>query len=182
MTVAVYEESGGVLGALGRRAEAIYTALDPDGRADTRQLFLRLVILREGVEDTRRRVLRSELEMLGASNQRPTTGLSQLTTDQRPLITGVLDAFGEGRLLTFDHDEATRGPTVEVAHEALLREWLRLRSWLDESRNDVRQLRLLDHAAAEWLEAGRDAGFLLRGSRLDQFEAWTAVISSTFGL
>ena len=63
----------------------------------------------------------------------------------------------------------TRGATVEVAHEALLREWRRLREWLDESRADVRMQRVLGNAAAEWMETERDPGFLLRGSRLDQF-------------
>jgi WD40 repeat protein len=63
---------------------------------------------------------------------------------------------------------------VEVAHEALLQEWRRLREWLDESRADIRMQRVLGNAAAEWLEANRDPGFLLRGSRLEQFEAWAA--------
>jgi WD40 repeat protein len=63
---------------------------------------------------------------------------------------------------------------VEVANEALLQEWRRLRDWLDESRADIRMQRVLGNAAAEWLEANRDPGFLLRGSRLEQFEAWVA--------
>ena len=66
----------------------------------------------------------------------------------------------------------TRGPTIEVAHEALLREWKRLREWLAESRTDVRLQRLLAVAGHEWLEANRDEGFLLRGARLNQFEGW----------
>ena len=85
----------------------------------------------------------------------------------------VIEAFGQSRLLLFDRDPATRAPTVEVAHEALLREWLRLRGWLDESRADVRMQRLLATAAAEWIAAERDPSFLLRGTRLDQFELWS---------
>ena len=52
---------GGVLGALGHRAEEIYVELDEAAQEAARQLFLRLVTLGEGVEDTRRRVLMSEL-------------------------------------------------------------------------------------------------------------------------
>ena len=63
-------------------------------------------------------------------------------------IQDVLDAFGKYRLLTFDHEPATREPTIEVAHEALIREWDRLNGWLDESRADVRLQRLLGAAAA----------------------------------
>ena len=61
LTSAAYQEIGGVLGALGRRAEEVYQGLDQDGQAAARQLFLRLVTLGEGTEDTRRRALRSEL-------------------------------------------------------------------------------------------------------------------------
>ena len=65
----------------------------------------------------------------------------------------VLDRFGRARLLTFDHDPITREPTVEVAHEALLQEWGRLREWLDESRADIRLQRVLGNAANEWQSA-----------------------------
>src|SRR5690606_24177023 len=79
-----------------------------------------------------------------------------------------LDAFGRARLLAFDRDPLTRGPTVEIAHEALLRAWPRLRGWLDEDRAALRLSRLLTAAAVEWEAAGRAEGFLLRGARLDQ--------------
>jgi len=75
-------------------------------------------------------------------------------------------------LLSFDHDPLTRGATVEVAHESLLREWTRLRDWLNESRADVRIQRQLATAAREWQTAGGDPSFLLTGARLEQFEGW----------
>ncbi|HLB49415.1 MAG TPA: hypothetical protein VJL59_20580, partial [Anaerolineales bacterium] len=191
LTKAAYESIGGILGALGRRAEEVFASLDEAGQAAARQLFLRLVTLGEGVEDTRRRVLRSELEGLttkntkeGGKSQIPNPK-SQLPITNSPtpggryavsnsLISPVLDAFGQSRLLSFDRDPLTRGPTVEVAHEALLREWPRLREWLNESRADVRMQRLLAGEAAEWVVADRDPSFLLTGSRLEQFEGWAA--------
>jgi WD40 repeat protein len=93
----------------------------------------------------------------------------------------VIDTFGNGRLLTFDHDPLTRGSTVEVAHEALLKEWPRLRTWLDESRADIRMQRNLARAAREWLEAEHEPSFLMIGSRLAQFEGWveTSAVSLT---
>ena len=162
MTQSAYAEIGGVAGALSRRAEEIYQSLAEAGQEVTRQLFLRLVTLGEGVEDTRRRVLRAELESLQTSEVLKTSEVSA----------GVITEYGRYRLLTFDRDPITRSPTVEVAHESLLREWPRLREWLDESRDDVRQQRLLTSAAAEWLTAERDEGFLLRDARLEQFSGW----------
>jgi len=158
LTNKAYQDIGGVLGALGRRAEEEYRDLDQSGRQDARQLFLRLVTLGEGTEDTRRQVQSSELQ--------------SLFRDGLALINQVIDVFGKARLLSFDRDPVTRGPTVEVAHEALLGEWRRLREWLDQSRADIRMQRVLGNAANEWLESGREASYLLRGSRLNQFEAW----------
>jgi WD40 repeat protein/serine/threonine protein kinase/two-component SAPR family response regulator len=169
LTLAAYHEMGGVLGALGRRAEEIYQSLDKVEQDMTRQLFLRLVALGEGVEDTRRRVLRSELEALQPA--------AETDIDDSPFtspLDSVLNTFGRNRLLTFDRDPTTRGPTVEVAHEALLREWERLRGWLDESRNDIRQERVVSRAAEEWEQHNRDESFLLHGARLEQFEKWRA--------
>jgi WD40 repeat protein len=84
----------------------------------------------------------------------------------------VIDSFGASRLLSFDRDSRSLAPTVEVAHEALLTAWGRLRAWIDEAREDVRTERRLAVAAAEWDEAGRDPSFLATGSRLEQFQAW----------
>jgi WD40 repeat protein len=47
-----------------------------------------------------------------------------------------------------------------------------LREWLDQSRADIRNQRVLGNAATDWLRADRDPSFLLRGARLDQFAAW----------
>jgi WD40 repeat protein/DNA-binding SARP family transcriptional activator len=180
---AAYRQIGGVQGALGRRAEAVYAELDAAGQAAARQLFLRLVTLGEGAEDTRRRVLLSELEQLPITNHPSPVTNYQLPITNNPLpitpnsMTAVLDRFGAARFLTFDRDPLSRSPTVEVAHEALLSRWPRLRGWLADSRHDVRLQRLLATAASEWQHAGEESGYLLRGSRLDQFEQWAATSS-----
>ncbi|HSM21702.1 MAG TPA: serine/threonine-protein kinase, partial [Rubrivivax sp.] len=161
-----YEQLGRVQGALGKRAEAVFAGLDEAGQEAARQTFLRLITLGEGAEDTRRRVLRSELEAL--------SGGAQAGNGRPSPLAEVLERFGAARFLTFDRDPPTRAPTVEVAHEALIREWPRLRGWLAESRDDVRLQRLLAQAAAEWQAAGRDPGYLLREARLDQFAGWAA--------
>jgi WD40 repeat protein/transcriptional regulator with XRE-family HTH domain len=158
LTRAAYQASGGVTGALARRAEEIYALLDNAGQETARQLFLRLVTPGEGTEDTRRRVLLSELESIRTAE----------------VSNEVIGQFGHYRLLTFDRDPASRTPTVEVAHEALLREWTRLNQWLAASRDDLRLQRQLAFAAEAWDEAKKDSSYLLHGTRLAQFEEWVA--------
>jgi WD40 repeat protein/serine/threonine protein kinase len=158
LTLEGYRHIGGVSGALSRRAETLYRRLTGSGREAARQLFLRLITVgNEGGDDTRRRVLRSELASLEVDLE---------------AMDAVIDTFGARRLLSFDRDPATRGPTVEVAHEALLTEWGRLRGWIETARENVRMHRRLVAGAREWTDSGRDLSFVLRGTHLARFEAW----------
>lgn len=172
LTLAVYESIGGITGALAQRADEIYQQLNDDQQEATRQLFLRLVTLGERIgegvlsPDTRRRVRQSELVQLDPQDGHPSS-----------LILHPLELYGRYRLLTFDHDPATREPTVEVAHEALLREWPRLQEWLEESRDEVRRQRLLGQAAGQWQEEGKEDSYLLRGGRLEAFAEWAQTTS-----
>ncbi len=159
ITLAAYEESGGLAGAIGRRAEAIYLELDDRARSAAREVFVRLVSVDEEHDDTRRRVRRTELEC------------SEVGTDELDI---VLREYGRHRLLTFDRDAATRTPTVEVAHEALLSDWPRFKNWIDEARDDLLGRRRIESAAHEWIAAGSDASFLFTGGRLELAESWAA--------
>jgi WD40 repeat protein len=158
LTRPAYRKIGGVSGALAGRADGIHARLSEPAQDAARQLFLRLVTLGEGTEDTRRRVDRGEL--------------GSIEVDQRA-IAEAIDAYGSSRLLSFDRDPRTGTPTIEVAHEALLREWARLRRWIDAAREDVRMHRRLLTAASDWADSGRDQSFLLRGGHLAQFESWS---------
>jgi len=80
----------------------------------------------------------------------------------------VLDAFIDRRLITADVD------TVEIAHEALLRAWPRLREWIDADTIGVRIHRQLTAAAEEWRDSGNDPGSLYRGGRLAAAEEWAS--------
>ncbi len=176
-----YQSIGGLSGALVQRAESLYAELDEGEQRTARQLFLRLVSLSGDTRDSvpaptaRWRVLRSELESLHDAE-----GLTAPRSADAPdgvvslpsSIGTVIESFGAARLLTFDREPSTREPTVEVAHEALIWEWPRLRGWLDESREHLLKQRLLSQAAGEWMAADQDPSFLLRGTRLDQFEQW----------
>lgn len=162
LTRQAYEAIGGAAGALAGRAETLFREQDTTGQQATRQIFLRLVAVGEGQEslpDTRRRVFRAEF-----------TGL----TTEEEVTDEIIETFAAHRLLTLDHDPASRRPTVELAHEALLREWARLRDWLEASRDDLFQHRRLQGMTQEWLDENRDSGLLLTRTRLDQLAAWAS--------
>ena len=95
---ATYEALGGVSGTL-VSAEGLLTSLGDEAHEMARQVFLRLVTFNEGGEETRRRVLRSELEDLDVD---------------RLMLHSVLDTFGRHRLLSFVRNTITRSPTVEI--------------------------------------------------------------------
>ncbi len=157
-----YVELGGVSGALAQRAEGLMAGLGHDAHDVTRQVFLRLVTFSDDSDDTRRRVLRSELEQLGLP---------------RGVLHNVLETFGRHRLLSFDRDPVTRSPTVEISHEALLTAWPRLSDWIDEARHDVRIHQRLTTALREWTAADRSETFLLRGGLLEQVHGWAGTTS-----
>lgn len=177
LTLSAYRTSGGVSGALARRADELYAGLNDAGRQAVRQLFLRLVTIGESTEDTRRRVLRSEIASLTADEQ-PLTAASlpskpsEVSGQQSAAMGAVIAQFGKHRLLTFDRDPVTRGPTIEVAHEALIREWKRLRGWLAEDREFLLWGQRLRAALHQWETSGRDEGALLRGAPLTEAEGW----------
>ena len=158
LSLDAYRRIGRVSGALARRAEQLFEPLNETAQDACQQLFLRLVTLGEGAEDTRRRVRRSEL----------------LTLADARAMDGVIETYGRHRLLSFDRDPDTREPTVEIAHEALLREWARLRAWIDEARDDLRQRARISFAMSEWVQADRSFDYLMTGIRLAQAEEATA--------
>jgi WD40 repeat protein/serine/threonine protein kinase len=177
LTAQAYQAVGGVMEALGHRSEELYNQLDADGQEAVRQLFLRLVRLGEVTENTRRRVLRSELEGISLGTaEMPDASYdsvrSSSLTHSAEVMNDVIELYGRYRLLTFDRDPSTRAPTVEVAHEALIQMWDRLQEWLDSSREDIRLHRNLNRSTNDWLHADCDPSFLLRGSRLDLIEVW----------
>ncbi|MDJ0769993.1 MAG: BTAD domain-containing putative transcriptional regulator [Ilumatobacter sp.] len=155
---AAYQRLGGLGGALIRRAEDTYGALDSDGRAIAHQVFMRLVTVDASMAASRRRVDRTSLESLDPTGQR---------------VDAVLDAFDAARLLTFDRNPVTGEATVEVAHEALLAEWPRMCAWVDAARDDLRLHGALVAAVDEWERSGRRPDYLLTGSRLDVYEGWS---------
>ena len=139
LRLATYARSGGVQGAVARLAEAAFVGLEPEHQAIARTLLLRLADEDEGGTIVRRRIALDDLD---------------------DTVAEVAGRLADRRLLTVSDG------AIEVAHEALLREWPRLRGWLDEDAQGRRVHRTLGGAARAWDADGRDPGGLYRGARL----------------
>ena len=148
LRLAAYARSGGVQGAVARLAEDAFVQLDPAQQAEARKLLLRLADEDESGAIVRRRI-----------------GLAELEGERSAEVVARL---ADRRLLTVSDG------AVEVAHEALLREWPRLRAWLDEDAQGRRLHRRIGDAARAWDADARDPGALYRGARLASALDWAA--------
>lgn len=142
LTLAGYEDAGGVEHALARTAEQTFEQFSDTDQDAVRLLFLRLVAPGDGTEDTKRRARRHELDVPDA----------------------LLDRLTAARLISMDHDG------VELVHEALLRAWPRLAAWITEDRDAMRAHRRLADATDAWEAHRRDPDLLYRGAQLEQAE------------
>ncbi len=158
LTLSAYRELGGVKGALTRQAEETYTALPSDEhRKLARALFVRLIDPGISEQDTtRRRAALSEFSLAEAS--------------QTHLLQETIDAFIAVRLLTANEVAGTT--TIEVSHEALIREWPRLAGWLREAREDIHLQQNISKDVAEWEQRNKPLDRLYRGSQLKEAQAW----------
>ena len=147
LVLAAYEHTGGVKGAVERLANEAYGRLDDAQQAVARGVLLGLIDVDEDGTVERRRV---PLEEVGGGEDGAR----------------VLSLLADRRLLTISDG------TVELAHEALLREWPLLRGWIEDDLQGLRVHRSLRTAAREWRERSRDDDALYRGARLEEAGAW----------
>ena len=156
LTVDRYRAIGRVRGAIAQRAEIVFARFTQSQQAAARRILLRLTQPGEGTEDTRRRAPVSELRPVSGGSDDVETVIRELA-DARLLITGREDDGGE---------------VVDVAHEALIRGWPRLKRWIDDDPAALRAHRRLGEAANDWAAASRDPAYLYRGHRLVEATAW----------
>jgi len=158
LTLQAYREIGGVKGALSQHAEQTYAALpSEEHRRLARALFVRLIEPGATEQDTtRRRAALAEFT------------LDDLTLTRLMRVT--IDSFIAARLLTTNEVAGTT--TIEVSHEALIREWKRLAAWMHEARQDIPLQQAISEDVAEWERRGKPRDRLYRGSQLKEARVW----------
>ena len=162
LSLGSYQQNIGELkGILGKKAQETYCSLNREQQECARWIFLSLVQLGEGREDTRRRLQRSEL----------------MVDKYKNVFDATLEALIEARLLVVSQETAIPESnknivTVEVAHEILIRNWDTLRGWLNENRSKLRLMRELEQKVNEWEQthSSKKDGFLLSEAGLVKYE------------
>jgi WD40 repeat protein len=159
LTLADYEQTGGIEGAVAGSAQRAYQQLSPARQAMARQVFTRLTAVSSDGADTAVRATRADL----------TAGKADQASD----VEAVLETFAAERLLIL------AAGTVEISHEVLLTAWPLLRdTWLADTRADRAVRTRLQATAEEWDRANREPSYLYSGSRLDVAEQAAARIGA----
>jgi WD40 repeat protein len=149
LTLADYERTGGIEGAVADSAQRAYGRLTPAQQGAARQVFTRLTATSGDGVDTADRATRAEL----------TEGKTPAEADD---VEAVLEAFAAERLLTL------AAGTVEISHEVLLTAWPLLRdTWLAETHADRIIRTRLHNVTADWVRGSRDPSYLYSGSLLE---------------
>jgi energy-coupling factor transporter ATP-binding protein EcfA2 len=157
VTWETYKRLGGGRQALARSADEFYEQLIPEEQVTVKRILLRMVRPTEGLEVTSNRIQRKTLYQTGEARDR---------------VDRVLDKLIEARLVRLTEGDTPDDAQVEVAHEALVRNWPRLVNWLEDERVNMRQRLRLTMAAEQWEVSGRDRNALLRGVLLDNAQSY----------
>ncbi|MDO9214825.1 MAG: hypothetical protein Q7U23_13480 [Methylococcales bacterium] len=131
-----YVEVGGLYGALEQRADAVYNALKPEQQSVAQAIFLSLVKLGEGTQDTRRRAFKSEL-LSARRNEVLLNQVLLILANERLIVTSALasrDAHSMTASPLKDWQSSLNETILDIAHEALIQHWKSLRQWVTDNR------------------------------------------------
>lgn len=151
-----YRQLGGGRLALAHSADSLFDSFLPQDQFTARRILLRMVRTNEGLEVTSSRVRREDLYRGGEDPGR---------------IDQVLHRLAEARLVRLTRGQQPTDDQVEVAHEALVRNWPRLVEWLQEEASEIATRRRLEALVEEWIGLDKHAG-LLDAVQLREAERW----------
>jgi WD40 repeat protein len=159
VTIDSYKRLGGGRLALARSADEFYSDLIPEEQVTARRILLRMVRPGEGLEVTSNRIRRASLYQGGEDPGR---------------VDRVLGKLIAARLVRVTGGDTPEDEQIEVAHEALVRNWPTLVDWLEDERAALATRRRLEAKAAEWVRLGRGSSGLLDREQLLEAEHWLA--------
>ncbi|MFZ1025259.1 MAG: WD40 repeat domain-containing protein [Limnoraphis robusta] len=164
LTHNAYEDIGEVSGALTGYADDKFSKLNEQEKQQVRRIFVQLVRPGAGTEDTRRVATKAELNETNWDLVKKLAD-SRLVVTSRTVITREITDNSEPQ-----PDNIKEQETVEVVHEALIKNWGQLREWMATDREFRTWQERLRASMSYWQEKNRDNGLLLRGAALSQAE------------
>ena len=174
LTLDTYRELGGVRGTLQKQATEIFSGFTLEEQTVAKRIFLALTQLGEGTEDTRRRVVKSELVSPIFPVELVEQVLEKLVAAKLVITNQEMGGEQTLREAERSHSSTHSLPqeVVDVTHEALIRNWSLLKDWINENRDMLRRQRRIEATAQEWDTAGQSAKgeYLLQGLRLRDAE------------
>ncbi|MEQ3703924.1 hypothetical protein [Thalassolituus sp.] len=164
-----YDEMGGLLGALPRKASNYFNSLNSEeDQKVVKDIFLRLVgwvdtsdngvftkkLVKKNIFDDAEKII---IEMLAAKENRLLTLSSNYNNLQEE------EAFNDS------HDVEV---TVEISHDSLLSEWKELNSWLLEEPGFIQWRNQLSQSLTNWEKYDKDNIYLLQDLYIEEAKKW----------
>lgn len=153
LTRRIYDEMGGVGGALARHADSVLAGMTTQDQSSVKRLFQRLVTS----DGTRAVITVSEIRAIMGQE----------------VASRILKTLVQARLLTVSNiGEHGEDAQVEIVHESLISRWQTLKRWLEEDNENAAMLQQLREASKQWDLRGRPNGLLWSGDALDEARLW----------
>ncbi|MET0164841.1 MAG: hypothetical protein ABW318_07555, partial [Vicinamibacterales bacterium] len=148
--------------ALDRHAEEVYGGLPSDDHRDVARLMFQQLTDR----DTENREMRRPTPLRELTAVALRTAPDAVSADGVGMVDEVISAFAaEGRAFVVVNAQQD----VDISHESFIRNWGRLRTWVEEESRSRRIYSKLAEAASSW---ARGEASLYRGPELAEARGW----------
>ena len=164
VSMEAYRKLGGSRQALRTTADKLFEDMSPEKQQAAKRIFLRIVRPSDGLEVTNKRIPLRDLLPKGEDHTRTREVLDELVNAR--LVRLTPGSSGEDTQIKAEDTQ------IEVAHEALVRNWPRLGDWLGDHRAAIKARQRLELKVAEWDSHGRGRDALLDKAQLHDAKSW----------
>jgi WD40 repeat protein len=159
LTITHYEKIGRLNTVLSKHAEEAYEELNPDQQKIAEILFCNLTEREDGHRDTRRPVKLHEIaEQANVSLEQVTSVVNIFRQKGRSFIILTPDSF------------------LDISHESLIRQWQRLKQWIEKEAEFAELYKRLEDSAYRW---NKQQAELWSGIELEMALEWQRQMQPT---
>ncbi|HQZ81142.1 MAG TPA: hypothetical protein PK681_11040 [Steroidobacteraceae bacterium] len=169
LTLDLLGKLGGLHGALEQHLEELFSKFTPEQQAIAAGLFKAVTGSDHNARDLRRPACLDEVAAA--------IGIDTAIGTDRARLDAVIEVFrAPGRNFLMPPPAIALAPDtrLDISHESLIRQWPRLRTWIDEETGDAHTFLELRARARRWAQSGRDSAELATRNDLRRALAWRA--------